>query len=428
MNATWRAASLVIGTATLVSAVSWPAAAQPGPSPGLKPESVTVTAGARYQAGTFYRWLAGGADTLFDRRPGERRNGALAPPIADVGTKYTPLVGLSDHRGVGLTPRIGVAKYTYGFGDRPYRSMVKLEGEYAASFRGARVTAAADRRLEFSPIHFTATARVSDIEITNFNGFGNGTSDSGSTNPYYAVHQRQWMFHPAVALALGSTTDISLGPVIQHSVSDSGRSPYLAASRPYGFGSFNQAGLQLAAQYEWQTVPDSDAHTHHKVMIQLSGQYFPAAMDVHSPFEKAAVTLATSLTVPVPTHPLLVVRTGGQKVYGDFPFYDGAAIGGDGTTRYMDPRRYVGDASLYATSELRVPLVRFNLLLPLRAGVVGIAEAGRVYVRGSSPGGWHSRTGEGIWLGRIGASPVITLTRTTEPGQTGIRFGLGLNF
>ena len=271
-------------------------------------------------------------------------------------------------------------------------------------------------------------ARVSDIEVTNFNGYGNGTSDSGSTNPYYAVHQRQWMFHPAVAVALGSTTDISLGPVIQHSVSDNVRSPYLAASRPYGVGSFNQAGMQLGAQFEWQTVPDSEEHTHHKVLIQLSGQYFPAAMDVRSPFEKAAVTLATSLTIPVATRPLFVVRTGAQKLYGSYPFYEGAAIGGDGTTRYMDPRRYVGDASLYATSELRVPLVRFDLLLPWRAGVVGIAEAGRVYVGGSSLGGWHSRTGEGIWLGRMDASPVITLTRTTEPGQTGLRLGLGLNF
>jgi hypothetical protein len=380
-----------------------------------------------YDVGTV-SGISYGADTLFDRRPWERQNGALAPPITDVGTKYTPLVGLSDHRGVGITPRIGIAKYTYGFGDRPYESMVKLEGEYAASFRGARIVASADRRLESSPIHFTATARVSDIEVTNFNGFGNGTPDSGSVGPYFAVHQRQWLFHPAIALALGSTTDISLGPVIQHSVSDSARSPYLTSARPYGVGSFNQAGMQLGAQYEWQTVPDSEEHTHHKVLVQLSGQYFPAAMDVRSPFEKAAVTLATSLTIPVPTHPLLVVRTGGQKVYGNFPFYEGAAIGGDGTTRYMDPRRYVGDASLYATSELRVPLVRFNLLLPLRAGAVGIAEAGRVYVGGSSPGGWHSRTGEGIWLGRMDASPVVTLTRVTEPGQTGIRLGLGLNF
>ena len=369
-----------------------------------------------------------GPDTMFDRRPWETRNGTLAPPGLDVGTTYTPRVGISDHRGVGLTPRIGVARYTYGFDRRPYESMVAIDGEYATAFRGARVTVVADRRLESSPLHFAAIARASDFEFTNFNGFGNATPDSGGTNPYFAVHQRQWMFHPAVALAVGSTTEISLGPVIQHSVSDSARSPYLATARPYGFGSFTQAGMQLGARYEWQAARDSEEHTHHRVLIELNGSYFPAAMDVRSPFEAFDAAIATSVTIPVTTHPLFVVRTGGKKLYGDFPFYEAAAIGGEGTTRYMDPQRYAGDASLYATSELRIPLARFTVLLPLRAGILGIAEAGRVYVGGSSPGGWHTRTGEGIWLGAIDASPVVTLTRTTEPGQTGLRLGLGLNF
>jgi hypothetical protein len=108
-----------------------------------------------YDAGTV-AGISYAPDTLFDRRPWEAQSGELTPPGADFGTKYTPFVGFSDHRGVGITPRFGVAKYTYGFGDRPYESMVKLEGEYAAAFRGARVTASADRRLEASPVHFMA--------------------------------------------------------------------------------------------------------------------------------------------------------------------------------------------------------------------------------------------------------------------------------
>ncbi len=380
-----------------------------------------------YDSGTVVG-VSYGPDTLFDRRPWETKNGTLSPPGPDFGVTYTPLVGLSDHRGVGITPRFGVARYTYGFGDRPYESMLAVDGEYATEFRGARVTVEADRRLESSPIHFAAIARASDFEVTNFNGFGNATADSGGTNPYFAVHQRQWMFHPAIALAVGSTTDISLGPVIQHSVSDSARSPYLATVRPYGFGAFSQAGMRFDARYDWRATPDSEEHTHHRVLIALNGSYFPAAMDVRSPFEEVAAAVATSVTVPVPTHPLFIVRAGGKKLYGDFPFYEAAAIGGEGTTRYMDPQRYAGDASLYATSELRIPLARFTVLLPLRAGVLGVAEAGRVYVGGSSPGGWHSRTGEGIWVGRADASPVVTLTRTTEPGHTGLQLGLGLNF
>jgi hypothetical protein len=380
-----------------------------------------------YDSGTV-AGVSYGLDTVFDRRPWEKTNGVLAPPGADAGARYAPVVGISDRRGVGITPRIGVAKYAYGFRRRPYESMVKLEGEYATQFRGGRVSVAADRRLESSPIYFSATARVSDFQVVNFNGFGNATTDSGSSNPYFAVHQRQWLFHPAVALAIGSTTDISFGPVIQHSVSDDARSPYLAATHPYGTGTFNQAGIQFGARYEWRAAVDSEEHTHHRVLIELNQLYFPAAMDVRSAFEETAISIGTSITVPLPTHPLFIVRTGGKKLYGNFPFYEGAAIGGEGTTRYMDPERYVGDASLYATSELRIPLAQFKLVVPLRTGIIGVAEAGRVYVGGSSPGGWHSRTGEGLWFGQGNASPVVTLMRTTEPGHAGIQLGLGLNF
>lgn len=380
-----------------------------------------------YDAGTV-AGVSYGADTMFDRRPWEKKDGALAPPGADFGERYAPVVGISDRRGVGITPRIGVAKYTYGFRRRPYESMIKLEGEYATQFRGGRVSLDAERRLESSPIYFAALARVSDFQMVNFNGFGNATSDSGSSNPYFAVHQRQWLFHPAVALAIGSTTNISLGPVIQHSVTDAARSPYLSASRPYGVGSFNQAGMQLGARYEWRAAPDSEEHTHHRVLMELTSLYVPAALDVRSAFEETAVSIGASVTVPVPTQPLFIVRTGGKKLYGNFPFYEGAAIGGEGTTRYMDPERYVGDASLYATTELRIPLAQFKFVVPLRAGIIGVAEAARVYVGGDSPGGWHSRTGEGVWFGQGSASPIVTIMRTTEPGHRGIGIGLGLNF
>jgi hypothetical protein len=380
-----------------------------------------------YDAGTV-TGVSYGADTTFDRRPWEKSNGALVPPSTDAGARYAPVLGISDRRGVGITPRIGVAKYTYGFLRRPYESMIELDGEYATQFRGGRFSVVADRRLESSPIHFTAIARVSDLQVVNFNGFGNASSDSGSSSPYFAVHQRQWLFHPAVALAIGSTTNVSLGPVIQRSVSDDARGPYLAVTRPYGVGSFSQAGMQLDARYEWRGAPDSDEHTHHRVLMQFTSLYVPAAMDVRAPFEETAVSIGTSVTVPLPTEPLFSVRAGGKKLYGSFPFYEAAAIGDDGTMRYMDPERYAGDASLYATTELRLPLARFKFVVPLRAGIIGVAEGGRVYFGGSSPGGWHSRTGEGVWLGQGSASPVLTIMRTTEPGQQGIALGLGLNF
>ncbi len=115
----------------------------------------------------------------------------------------------------------------------------------------------------------------------------------------------------------------------------------------------------------------------------------------------ASLALGASFEIPVPTRPLFVARAGGKKLFGDFPFYEAAMLGGHETTQYINSQRYAGDGSLYGTSELYVPLTRFTFLIPVRAGVTGVAESGRVYYKGSSPDGWHSTTGGGIWIGRV---------------------------
>ena len=370
-----------------------------------------------------------GSDSIYDRRPWEKLGDTLAPPPPDDGGSLAPLVGLSDHRNIGITPKIGITKYSYGFGKRPYAAMYGVAAEYATEFHAWRVTAEADHRLESSPLHFSAFGRMSDFESVRYHGLGNATADA-PVDRYYEVRQRQWLFRPTVGFAIGQSLDLSLGPVIQHASTDSLANRFLSSTQPYGFGTFNEAGLRLGAHYEVHSLPEKDVveHTHHRILIDAGAQYFPAMMDVRSAFEEAEVTAGMSTTLPVATHPLFVARAGGKKVFGDAPFFEAATIGGEGTMRYMDTERYAGDAALYATTELRVPLARFTLLMPLRAGVLGLAEAGRVYVDGASPGGWHSRAGGGVWLGRGDASPVLTLTHTTEPGHGGVHLRLGLNF
>jgi hypothetical protein len=371
-----------------------------------------------------------GADTSFDRRPWERMNDTLVPHLPDDGGSLAPAIGFSEHRSLGLTPRVGITKYSYGFARRPYATMLEVEGEYATLFHAASVSITADHRLESSPLHFTAFARMSDFEIVNFYGFGNATPLIGLPAEYFEARQRQWLVTPAVALAVGENLDVSFGAEVQWSTTDSLANNFLSTTRPYGFGAFNQAGLRVGARYALPAAPDSEGgeHTRHRALIEATAGYFPAVLSLRSAFEDAALTMSASSALPLPTHPLLIVRAGGKKVFGDFPFYEAAAIGGPGTMRYIDTQRYSGDASLFATSELRVPLAHFKLFAPMRVGVLGVAEAGRVYVDGNSPDGWHALAGGGIWLGRGNASPVLTLTHTSAPGQGGVHLRFGLNF
>jgi hypothetical protein len=369
-----------------------------------------------------------GPDTIFERRPWEHRYGTLLPPLNDDGASIRPSVGLSSTDRLGLTPKFGLTRYSYGFLDRPYESMLSVQGAYATGFNRGSVAVLMDRRFESSPLHITALGRVSDIQVVGFNGFGNATSDSGHVQSFFDVHQRQWFLNPAVGLSLGSWTDVSLGPVVQHSVVDSARSPFLAETRPYGFGTFDQAGLMLNAKYERVPAPGEDeTFVRDRYLVQATGAYYPAMWDVRSPFEMASLALGASFEIPIPTRPLFVARAGGKKLFGDFPFYEAAMLGGHETTQYITSQRYAGDGSLYGTSELYVPLTQFTFLIPVRVGVTGVAESGRVYYKGSSPDGWHSTTGGGIWVGRRYGSEMFSIVQTTGE-QHGLQFRLGLSF
>jgi hypothetical protein len=369
-----------------------------------------------------------GLDTLFVRLPWEQRKGKLGPAVPNYGADILPHVGLNDPRTLGLTPLLGFMRYTYGFLDRPYSSMLDVNAEYATQFKGARVSALFDKRFEASPLHAGVFGRLSDLQYVNFFGFGNASLDTlPSSNSFFNVHQRQLALNPVVGLAIGQWTDVTLGPNFLHASTDSASSPFLGLTHPYGFGTFNEGGLQLVARYDrhpWRV--DSVTPSNH-ILAVASGGIYPQMMDVTSTFGKATVAFDAALQLPIPTTPTLTFRTGGTKLWGNFPFFEAATIGGDHTTQFIDAQRFAGDASLYATSELLVPLTRFKFVIPVRAGVVGVAEAGRVYVDGSSPGGWHSTAGGGIWIGRVFGSQTVSLIETGG-FKSGLQVRLGLSF
>jgi hypothetical protein len=366
-----------------------------------------------------------GKDTLFNRRPWDEEGGKSVPPAPDRGVSYSPLVGLSTDRGFGIAPRVGLARFSHGYGQRPYASRISLEAEFAPDVDAFRTNLSVDERLESSPVHFIATARMSQLEMTGYYGLGNATADSGFTSDYFGVRQRLWMLRPAVALALSSASDLSLGPVIEYSSTDSGQNRFIFATRPYGFGNFGQTGLQLSLHHDARAL---QADRQHGFRFDVSASVFPAIWDVKSAFEEVSAAIAYSASIAVPTHPTLILRGGGKKLFGAFPFYESAFIGGNNTTRFMDPQRYAGDAALFGTTELRAPLVDFSLVLPLKAGIIGVADAGRVWVDGDSPGGWHTVAGGGFFISLLDESSLLSFMLTNERGHSGVQVRTGLRF
>jgi hypothetical protein len=316
-----------------------------------------------------------------------------------------------------------VNRYTYAFRDPPYSSLLGAEARYAIGLPGLRVDLKGDKRWEGTPLHLKATAMASQFEVLGYRGLGNATADSASG--FFDVRQWQWRVRPAVAYALGDSTDLTLGPLFQYTVTDSTPNRFVARTRPYGFDRFGEVGVQLGFHHGGI---DSQGDPRRRVQVDLTAAFYPAVGDVTSAFEKLDAHAGAMFIIPIPTRPGLVLRAGATKLYGTFPFFESAFVGGDPTLRRLDPQRYAGDASVFAASELRVPLVSFAIIYPFAAGIIGTAEGGRVYVDGRSPGGWHTASGGGIWVGKANQSFILSCTVTNETGSRRPHCQTGLNF
>ncbi|MEO7368308.1 MAG: BamA/TamA family outer membrane protein [Gemmatimonadaceae bacterium] len=345
----------------------------------------------------------------YNRRPWLVAYDTLIPPQRDYGSSVKPTGKINTGRGLGFVPRIGFSRYTYGFRDVPYSSLLKADLGYSTKHRGFAANFLADKRLESTQVHVPVSAQLTQIEIVQFRGFGNDVPDS--KDEFYDVRQFQRNFRPAIGFSPNPVSDISIGPIVRYTTTDSVRNRFISQTNPYGTGSFGQAGMQLKAHYETRSKPDT---LKPRGVLDFAGSGYPSLWDAKSAYGSVDGFAAAFMTLPIPKKPVIALRAGGKKLFGDFPYFDAAFLGGSRSIRAIDHQQYAGDASVYGNAELRVPVAKFPLILPLDVGLIGFADAGRVYVNGDSPGGWHSSAGAGVWIGLLNPGTNFNILATNN--------------
>jgi outer membrane translocation and assembly module TamA len=158
----------------------------------------------------------------------------------------------------------------------------------------------------------------------------------------------------------------------------------------------------------------------HGVRLSLRGALMPELWDVESTFGLVSGDVTTFLSAG--RRATLALRAGGKKLWGDYPFFEAATIGGGAldngpiqeppdTVRGFRSRRFMGDASLYGNAELRLRLSRMNIIVPGDWGLFGFVDSGRVFKNGEDSNTWHTGAGGGLWLtwlnDRIGLSAAV---------------------
>ncbi len=361
-----------------------------------------------------------GRDSTFNRRPYIEAYGKKIPPVKDRGFRTGPTVDVGAGGGLGVVTKLGYERKFYGFRHVPYKDRARLDLEYASSVNKLRAAIQGDRRIEDSQLHFVVDAEMTQLYMVQYHGVGN--TAPWSEDPFFDLHQRQWILRPALGWALGPDGDVSLGPIVKYVVTDSLPRNFISREHPRGFPKFGQVGVQLALQQDTR-----DAESQRGIKARATASYYPQVWDANTPYGEVSALVSTYLTFPILTRPTLALRGGTKKVFGNAPYFEAAFVGGRNSLRALHRQRFDGDAALHGTTELRVPLARFNYGLPWSFGALGFMEAGRVYVSGESPGTWHSTQGAGGWIGVMSPKYAIHMLRTNRADRR-ILIGTGFAF
>jgi hypothetical protein len=340
------------------------------------------------------------------------REGRLPP--RDWGHQWDPAVILAAAPDLGLVVGGGPRFTRYGFRKYPYAYAVQVRAGLATG----PLAPAADLRITAyardSRVRGELYLRGTGLAMVRFHGLGNDVALT-EREEFYRVNQRQFEITPTLLLPLGDAGSLRLGPtaVYHRTVEQDGR--IIAALRPYGSGNFGQVGFAAETRLEGGGAG-----------LTLGIRAFPPAWDVERGFVSGRAQAVAHLgPAGLPLRPVLALRAGGKVVRGRYPFQEAAFLGDPETVRLGRQNRYGGDAAVWGNAELRLRLGAHRVLLPGEIGVSGLADAGRVFLRGEASDTWHTAWGGGLWLSVLDPGNLLSvqLARSVERTAVYARFG-----
>ncbi len=361
-----------------------------------------------------------------DRRPYHLPDSTSRTPAAprDWGTAWTLWPWLHYGSDIGVFFGLDPSLYTFGFRQNPYASKVKLRVGYATGVKAFRAELLGDFRFQNSTSRIFFGAIASGIEVVRFFGFGNETAFTAADS-FYKVSQQQYSVSFGVAHGIARDLTFRIGPTVKYVTTDLGSPTLVALVHPYGADNFGLFGGQAAVEFDSRDPPTA---ARRGARVLVAGSVYPAAWDVQTTFGEVHALASTYLTANIPFRPTLALQAGGKKVWGNYPFFEAAFVGGSRTVQGLPDHRYIGDAAAWGNAQLRLDLGRYDVVLPGRWGLLGTADAGRVWVAGETSSTWHHGFGGGLWFAPLAAGNTVSMVVARSEGQTGFYLHAGFMF
>ena len=309
------------------------------------------------------------------------------------------IVGGHD-REAGFIGGLGHRVTDYGFRRDPWGSRFEVSvlgstgGGYGGALRFRRRIGGSD--VVISPYG----SYENGLSSYRFYGYGNDTPNIDSDLASIPTDEATGGIE--LELPLGRSGTLFFGPAVRWVSSEPRVGSPLLARGLLGAGDFGQAGV--IGGFELRNVNNEEFP---RLGFELRGEataYSPLQGET-DPFGGARGEVRGY--APFLLGSSIAARVGGGTAWGSFPVHESIFLGGRRSLRGYRSERLAGDAALYGNAELRLPIGHLTLLTRGRVGLIGFADAGRVWVDGESSGDWHTSWGGGLWYSTMGLTGTL---------------------
>ncbi len=330
----------------------------------------------------------------------------------------------------------GVTRTSWGFRTLPNKSEQTLRGALATGTMAGQLDYAGTFRRPGTGLGYQLEAYASGLKRFNYFGPGNGSAPVADRNAY-KTRQNVFSFLPAIRYEAGRRWEVRAGPEVRYSQTPEDPTTIVGAQAPTGVGDFGLVAFHGSVSFDSReksvpvvnadvtdiSAPFGERQRVGGVRVQAAGFVVPEAWDVRAGYSGLDGSV-TAYAGGARGH--LALRVGGRKLWGAYPWFDAAYIGGSNNRGYSS-NRFAGDSSLYGNAALHAWVATIeNRVIPIRVGVVAFGDLGRVWLGGEQSKAWHSSFGGGL-LAQPASMPLV-VNFLTAYSQEGTRFYFGFGY
>ena len=341
-----------------------------------------------------------------------------------------PSVGFNPDDGV----KVGaVLNYTVnGFNREPYSQKHTLNANYFFGTSGYEFK----YKAQF-PHLIGKWDLVADLLYTspnfssNFFGYGNETENNGSDLGlnYNRVKIRTVEVAPALKWVGESGSTFIVQSMFERKRVAATEGRYITQPTTINSDVFDYKEFaDLNSTYTFENYDNTSNPTLGMTFTLKGGYKINLAEENRSfPYAESSIGLIYRLS-PTANWVLATYLKGRILFDSNYEFYHGATLGGDQNLRGFRAERFIGQQAFFQSTDIRWNLGKLkNGLAPVRYGVYGGYDYGRVWLQNDNSQKWHQAVGAGLWLNGVNLLTAKMSVFVSEDGPR-LVFGLGFGF